>query len=296
MASITTQLLNKNLIKPPEWLPANVMYEVITGGIAYGVSNKGSDSDIYGFCIPRKEDVFPALKGLIPGFDKIDEFEQYQHHHILDKNANKEYDLTIYSIVKYFKLCLDNNPNMLDTLYVPQNCVLYINSVGNMVRENRSIFIHKGCYNKFIGYAISQLHKMGSQKREGKRKELFEKFGFDLKYSMHLVRLAYECEMLLTEGQLDLQKHKEHLKAIRRGEVSEKDIRNWFSEKQLTLEKLYRDSTIRQNPDVNGVRQLLIDCLEHHYRTLENCFVNPNEEKRALEEIQNILNKVNKSY
>jgi len=294
MASITTQLINKRLISPPDWLSSNVMYEVMVGSVAYGVSNKTSDIDVLGFAIPRKEDVFPNLKGSIPGFDDIKVFEQFQEHHILDKKSNKgkdvEYDLTMYSIIKYFKLCLENNPNMLDTLYVPQNCVIYINSVGSMVRESRDLFIHKGCYQKMIRYAVSQLHKMASQKREGNRKEIFDKFGFDVKYAMHLVRLAYECEMLLTEGSMDLQRHREHLKAIRRGEISEKDIRNWFSEKQLTLEKLYRESTIRQVPAKDEVRQLLIDCLEHHYRTLENCFVNPNKEKQMLEQIRKILN------
>jgi predicted nucleotidyltransferase len=342
MSNTVTKLINKKLITPPTWLASNVMYEVMTGSIAYGVSNDTSDCDIYGFCIPRKEDVFPNLKGLIPGFDEIQNFEQYSQHHILDKDTGKNYDISIYNIVKYFKLVTENNPNMVDTLYVPGNCVLYTNYVGNLVRQNRDLFLHKGSYYKFSGYAHSMLHKLHVkkdqkdsineilnkldrdysvdeinvelQKRKAEKATILNNLSttelkeyknylksnrlqnivkldqkYDLKFGYHLVRLAYEADMILSEGTLDLQRHREHLKAIRRGEVSEQDLRNWFSEKEKTLEKLYRESTLRNTPDVPKIRQLLLDCLEHHYRTLENCFVNPNKEKQILEEIRKLV-------
>lgn len=81
--------------------------------------------DVYGFCIPGKEIIFPHLGGYIHGFGKQrKEFWQYQQHHIEDKEINKEYDLSIYNIVKYFQLCMENNPNMVDSLFVPQFCIL----------------------------------------------------------------------------------------------------------------------------------------------------------------------------
>lgn len=41
--------------------------------------------------------------------------------------------------------------------------------------------------------------------------------------------------------------------------------------------------------NVSKIRQLLLDCLEHHYKTLENCFVDPNKEKKILEEIRKLV-------
>jgi hypothetical protein len=76
----------------------------------------------------------------------------------------REYDLTIVNIVKYFRLCMDNNPNTIDTLFVPQECITQINHIGQMIRENRKLFLHKGSYYKFSGYAISSLHKMNNKK------------------------------------------------------------------------------------------------------------------------------------
>jgi len=57
---------------------------------------------------------------------------------------------------------MENNPNMCDSLFVPQRCVLYASKVGQLVRDNRKLFLHKGSYHKFRGYAYAQLHKIGT--------------------------------------------------------------------------------------------------------------------------------------
>jgi predicted nucleotidyltransferase len=130
MGSKIQELEKRKLIKPPRWLATNVMYETIMGSKAYNVSSDSSDMDIYGFCIPTKELVFPHLAGEIMGFGKQKErFDQFQQHHIFDDDAlggdGREYDVQIFSIVKYFQLAMENNPNLIDSLFTPQNCVLH---------------------------------------------------------------------------------------------------------------------------------------------------------------------------
>ena len=164
MASVTYKLAEKKLCNPPKWLPDNIHYEVWMGSVAYGVNQNNSDVDVYGFCIPKKNDVFPHLNGEILGFGRQHRrFEQYQEHHIIDESANggkgKEYDLSIYSVVKYFQLVMENNPNMIDSLYVPNDCVLHITQIGQMVRDNRDLFLHKGSWHKFRGYSYAMLRK-----------------------------------------------------------------------------------------------------------------------------------------
>lgn len=292
MASTFDRLLEGGHISPPRFLKNNVVYEVITGSFAYGtnVTNK-SDFDIYGVVIPLKEMVFPHLGGEIPGFgNQIKRFDQYVQHHV--DVSEKSYDLTYTGIVKYFQLCMDNNPNMVDTLFVPQECITGINAIGSMIREERQRFLHKGSYHKFIGYAHSQLHKMASNKREGRRAEIHAEFGFDVKFAMHLVRLAYEAEQILTEHDLDLRRHSEHLKAIRRGEVPEQDIRDWFSSKEKHLEQLYRTSTLRHTPDESFLKSLLLSCLEHHFGSLAKAIDLPDKYRNAAIEISQILHRV----
>lgn len=146
MSSVTFKLAEKELIQPPRWLPANVHYETITGSVAYGVSGDASDMDVYGFAIPPKEVVFPHLVGEIAGFGTpiAPRFEQFQKHHINEPDTGRQYDLAIYSIVKFFQLCMENNPNMIDSLFTPRRCVLHSTEIGEMVRSNRRLFLHKG--------------------------------------------------------------------------------------------------------------------------------------------------------
>jgi predicted nucleotidyltransferase len=285
-------LTKKGLISPPKWLPDQVMYETAMGSLAYGVTQEDSDFDIYGFCIPPKEVVFPHLDGEILGFGRQKKrFNQYQQHHIFDSNSGKTYDITIFNIVDYFRLLMDNNPNIIDSLFTSTTCVLHCTQVGNLVRENRKIFLHKGAFHRFKGYAYSQLHKMSTKETEGKRKEIRDKFGFDVKYAMHLVRLLNECEQILTVGDINLQQNNEQLKAIRRGEVSEAEIRAWFSEKERFLEKLYSDSPLPYEPNENKIKSLLLQCLKIHYGDLTNYYHEPNSAALALKEISTIIEK-----
>jgi predicted nucleotidyltransferase len=285
MASVFDKLLNKGLIHPPHFLENNIIYEV----------TDKSDFDIYGVGIPSKEIIFPHLGGNILGFGRqVQKFEQFQQHHIdypSLANPDKQYDITIFNIVRYFHLLMENNPNIIDTIFVPQDCVVHINAIGSIIRENRRLFLHKGSYHKFLGYAHSQLNKMGSVNRTGKRQAIYEEHGFDVKFATHLVRLSYECEQILSEHDLDLRRNSEHLKAIRRGDVSEEGIRVWFASKEQHLQKLYETSTLRNTPDEPTIKSLLLKCLEHHFGSLDKCVLVDSESamKRMLNEIQKTI-------
>jgi predicted nucleotidyltransferase len=300
MPSVIAQLTEKNLIHPPDWLASNVMYETLMGSIVYGVASDASDCDIYGFCIPPKEDVFPHLDGEIPGFDEAKErFVQFQQAHVQDDlgagGKGIEYDMSIYSIVRYLSLCMQCNPNIIDSLFTPGECVLHITAVGTMVREARSQFLHKGCWPRFKGCAHAEMRKMRAKNPVGKRVQLREDFGYDVKRAYHLVRLLGECEQILMDGDIDLRRDKEHLRAIRRGEVPEKDVLKWVAEKERQLETLYVNSKLRSEPDRESIRQLLLDCLEHHYGSLAACVTRVDPAIAALRQIQEIANRGLKS-
>lgn len=294
--STVQSLVKKGLIRPPEWLEDNIGYETVMGSLAYGVSQDDSDFDIYGFCFPPKTLVFPHLRGEISGFGRqINRFEQWQQHHIHDPSALKghgrTYDFQIFSIIKYFNLCMENNPNMIDSLFTPVNCVLHATKVGNMVRERRKIFLHKGAWLKYKGYAFSQLHKMQTKDPQGKRKEVRDKYGLDVKFAYHIVRLVNEAEQILVEGDLDLQRGNEQLKAIRRGEWSEAQIREWFTKRELELNKVYDESKIPWGPDEGAIKALLIQCLEEHYGDLSHCIIDPNRATQAVRDMADVINR-----
>ncbi|QEH34520.1 putative nucleotidyltransferase [Aquisphaera giovannonii] len=295
--STLQRLTDRGLVRPPRWLPGNVQYETIMGSVAYGVSSDTSDVDVYGWAIPPKDDAFPHLRGEVAGFGTPrPRFEQFQEHHIRDDDAlggrGRTYDVTIYGIVKFFSLAMENNPNILDSLFTPANCVLHSTQVGNLVRENRRIFLHRGAWPKFKGYAYSQLHKISIKTPRGKRAGLVGRHGYDVKFAYHVVRLLGEVEMILTEGDIDLQRNNEPLKAIRRGEWTEERLRAWCAEKESHLERAYAESTLPASPDEPRIRRLLLDCLEQHYGSLEGCVVDPDRAVAALRAIQAELERV----
>lgn len=297
MASRVQLLKNKGLIKPPKWLPQNVHYEVIMGSVAYGVSSDTSDMDVMGFCIPPKDLTFPHLAGEIPGFGtQIQRFEQYQQHHVMDAESRQEYDFTIYSIVKYFQLCMENNPNMCDSLFVPNRCVLYASKIGQMVRDERRLFLHKGSYHKFRGYAYAQLHKIGTKanSQNPKRQASIDEYGYDVKFAYHVVRLALEGEQILVEHDLDIEKNREILKSIRHGAWSEEKLRGWFDEKERHLEELYTKSTLRNKPDEEFIKHLLMRCLEEHYGSLDAAVKREVPVEKMISELEAVLEKYKK--
>lgn len=124
---ILDKLEKKGLITPPSFLTSNTHYLTIMGSHAYGVADtsvkvsKMPDMDLYGFCMPPKDVIFPHLRGEIPGFGTPGQrFDQWQKHHVFDEDAHggkgQEWDFQVFNIVKYFELCRDNNPNMIDSV------------------------------------------------------------------------------------------------------------------------------------------------------------------------------------
>jgi hypothetical protein len=357
---ILDELHKKKLISPPHFILANTQYLSIMGSNAYGVADtnvkdKVPDFDIYGFCIPGKNVLFPHLAGHIPGFGTSPEkFDQWQQPHILDPDANmgkgKEYDFQVFNIVKMFELCRQGNPNMLDSLFTPENCIVHITQVGRKVRDNRKLFVSKLVWDKFRGYAFSQLHKLESKEIEGSKelaqlrkieeqheidkkttlreieeemkrrkhntpgarmslqsmtdeelKEYYELYKtgvtksnrfeihkrhlYDVKFAYHLYRLLDEAQQLLETGEMDLQRAKEPMKAIRRGEWKKEDLVKWAQEKAAELDVAFTNTKLPQKPDEMQLKKLLMECLEMHYGSLDKAFYLPGKEENLLQQI-----------
>jgi len=282
----------------PSWLHDNVLYLTMMGSVAYGVSNDNSDIDIYGFCMPPKSILFPHTAGEIPGFaTQTPTFGQWQQHHIKDPNGkNKTYDFSVYSIVRYFQLCMDNNPNMIDSLFTPRRAVLHSTAISERLRENRKMFLHKGAFHKFSGYAYSQMSKIENKTNSSnpKRAESIEKYGYDVKFAYHVVRLAQECEQILETHDLDIEKGREILKSIRRGEWELARLKDWFTEKEKHLARLYETSTLQHRPNEANIKALLLECIESHYGTISQAVAKNVDVDDMITELQGIIAKYKK--
>jgi hypothetical protein len=125
-----------------------------------------------------------------------------------------------------------------------------------------------------------------------KREKDTKTFGFSTKFAYHVIRLINECEQILTTGDLDLEQNREQLKAVRRGEMTPEDIRKYFTMKEEQLEKLYHDSTaVPMYPDEKKIKELLLQCLEHHYGSMSDAIQKPSREQDILNDLSLLLTK-----
>lgn len=123
-----------------KFLGKNIIYLTISGSKAYGTSNENPDTDIRGVAVETLDDILTGKN-----------FEQLED----DKT-----DTVIYSLRKFFKLCTECNPNVLEMLGTRTEDILFINDAGKKLRDNAEIFLSKLAYQKFVGYATAQLRRL----------------------------------------------------------------------------------------------------------------------------------------
>jgi predicted nucleotidyltransferase len=118
-----------------------LLYEYVRGSQAYGLSLPTSDEDTGGVFIMDYSDVLGISD------NKIDQVND-------EKN-----DTVWYEIGKYIELLAKANPNMLESLFIPDHCVKYVHPAFQIIKDNRNTFVTKEAFKSFVGYATSQIQK-----------------------------------------------------------------------------------------------------------------------------------------
>lgn len=131
----------------------NKILEFRIGSHLYGTNTPESDEDFSGVFMPDENHVF--------GFERMEQVDLSKVSKRVDgKNDKNAIDMVLYEYRKFVRLALDNNPNVLEQLFVDVNNLTYSNSFGSRLLNNRHLFPHRGLKQKFLGYAFSQKHKM----------------------------------------------------------------------------------------------------------------------------------------
>jgi hypothetical protein len=116
-----------------------IIFEGISGSHAYGIATENSDRDIRGvFIIPLAE----ILRG-----------------NYVEQVSDEKNDIIFYELGRFFQLLESNNPNILEILNLPDDCIIQEHSTFSKVRENSTKFLSKICKNSFGGYAYQQISK-----------------------------------------------------------------------------------------------------------------------------------------
>ena len=156
--------------------------------------------------------------------------------------------------------------------------------------------MHKGCWHKFKGYAYSQFHKIETKvnRSNPKRAESIEKFGYDVKFAYHVVRLILEAEQILTEHDLDLERNSALLRAVRSGGWSLDRLKVFLYSKEKDLDDVYNKSSLRYRPNEQAIKELLLNCMEMHYGKIATELHVSGDVNTLIAELKSVMEKYEK--
>jgi uncharacterized protein len=129
MTYTVDQLRERNLI----------IFESIMGSQAYGTNLPSSDEDIRGVFIQPLDDIF--------------------RYGFVEQVADKTNDVVFYELKRFLQLVKTNNPNILELLNAPVDCIKHCDPLFDLITQERDQFITKKCRWTFAGYAIEQIKK-----------------------------------------------------------------------------------------------------------------------------------------
>ncbi|MCE9567233.1 MAG: nucleotidyltransferase domain-containing protein [Planctomycetes bacterium] len=212
---------------------AFVVYRVMVGSRAFGLSTESSDEDRRGIYLPPADWHWSLTKppeqveSFSPGIEEVD-----------------------WEIEKFVRLALHANPNLLETLWSP--VVLFSDETGGALRAMRTSFLSRHLYRTYSGYVLSQFRLM---------KRGYDADGhFKAKHAMHLIRLLHSGIHALTEGEIrvDVQEHREELLAIRRGQVAFEEVSKRALELDRVFQEAFTRTTLPEKPDTERANRFLI--------------------------------------
>lgn len=117
----------------------NEVLRVIAGSKAYGLDLPTSDTDIRGIYIQPNE--------YLLGFGYVEQIN------------DRTNDVVHYELNRFIKLLMQNNPNIIENLFVPDDKILLRSDAIMPLYDNRHKFLSKKIRYTFGGYAISQIKK-----------------------------------------------------------------------------------------------------------------------------------------
>ena len=117
------------------------IFKFIAGSNLYGTSTKDSDIDTRGVFIPPENYFYGFL-------------------HRIEQTQDKKRDIEYHEIRKFLILALDNNPNIIEYLFVPKDKWIIATDEWKKIIDNTQYFVSKKSRYTFSGYAYEQLRRI----------------------------------------------------------------------------------------------------------------------------------------
>jgi predicted nucleotidyltransferase len=291
-------------------LAKHTILKVVHGSNLYGTNMPGSDIDYKGVAVSPMH----MYLGVSETFEQAEKYE----------NKGADCDEVIYDIRKYCKLAMGANPTILETLFIPESCIVELKEPGKILLENANAFLSQKAFHTHHGFAYSQMRRLHNHKawmrnppsrsptreefglsdnnkikgsdlgiinmlmesghsisgalndllnkekaygaakknwdqycdwkknRNPERYVLEERYGYDLKFAVHIIRLYMNCLEILEKQTLHARRPPEDLEvllAIRYGKYTYDQFLEMSEKYQLLCENAKKCTTLKHAPD-----------------------------------------------
>lgn len=232
------------------WLNERTILLSLTGSQAYGTNIDDSDHDYRGVCIPPMEYYL--------GLEYFNEYKNSGGKNFKDKKDSK--DVVIHHVNKFVKDAMDGTPNNIEILFTRPEDYVKITELGQLLIDNRHLFLSKKVKNRFGGYARSQAQKLINKNSNGTgRRDLIEKYGYDTKFFMHSVRLLTSAIEILDTGDYSTYRtNRDFLLECRNGKYTLEEALWMIEDYDVRLNESFNRSELPEEPDFEAVNNLLI--------------------------------------
>ncbi len=225
----------------------------VGGSELHGAKVHGTDDlDIYGVYVEPPEFVvglesLPHFVWSTAGDDR--------------RNGPSDVDVTLFSLKKWAALACKGNPTALHFLFA-KNATR--SPLWSLVTSGKNLFLARSCAKQFLGFADDQLKRMTGHKgrgEKGQRPEIEKEFGYDVKAAMHTLRLLYECQELLSTGNITMPRpESELLIRVRTGKYSVGKVVAMADKLTAACEEATKSSKLPERVDRLAVSRLVADC------------------------------------
>ncbi len=224
----------------------------VGGSELHGAKVHGTDDlDIYGLYVEPPE--------LVLGLDSMPHFV-WSTAGNERRNGPKDVDITLYSLKKWAGLACKGNPTALHFLFAES--AVRSKTWTNIVTR-RDVFLSRSCVPQFLGFADAQLKRMTGKLgrgKKGQRPELEENYGYDVKAGMHVLRLLYECQELVTTGKITLPRpERDVLIRVRTGKYSMDKVLAMAQKQFADCGEAAKTSFLPEKIDRRAVSKLLAE-------------------------------------
>lgn len=227
----------------------NLIQAFIGGSQLHGAKVQGTDdTDWYGVFIE------PPQKMI--GLDR-DEFFVFTTGGQVGGNGPHDVDVCLYSLRKWAGMAVKGNPSALHFAFaIPQ----YSTPSWDRVVRQRDVFASRHHLKPFLKFADDQLERMCGRKGQKNihRAALEQKYGYDTKYAMHVIRLYLEAREYMEIGRISLPNPRVNLLVdIRQGKYELPEIEQMS--KQLRAEAMSAQNTspLPEDVDIKRVTDLI---------------------------------------